>query len=33
MIFNSHSHDKLACAFGAVMFAGLSFAAALFPVI
>jgi hypothetical protein len=32
MIFNSHSQDKLACALGALMFAGLSFAAALFPI-
>ena len=30
---HSTSQDQLACAFGALMFAGLSFSAALFPLI
>ena len=33
MFSNSHSQDQLACAFGAMVFAGLSFGAALFPLI
>lgn len=33
MFSQSHSQDRLACAFGALMFAGLSFGAALFPII
>jgi hypothetical protein len=33
MLFNSHGNDRLACAIGALLFAGLSFASALFPVI
>lgn len=31
MFIQSHSQDRLACAFGALIFAGLSFSAALFP--
>lgn len=33
MLFNSKEQDQLACAFGALVFAGLSFGAALFPLI
>lgn len=33
MFSNVKSQDQLACAFGALMFAGLSFGAALFPLI
>ena len=33
MFSNIKSQDQLACAFGALMFAGLSFGAALFPLI
>ena len=33
MYSNIKSQDQLACAFGALMFAGLSFGAALFPLI
>ena len=33
MFSQSLSQDRLACAFGALMFAGLSFGAALFPLI
>ena len=31
--FQSYSQDRLACAFGALTFAGLAFAAALYPLI
>lgn len=33
MLFKSHNQDQLACAFGALVFAGLSFGAVLFPLI
>jgi hypothetical protein len=33
MYSKSYSQDQLACAFGALVFAGLSFGAALFPLI
>ena len=33
MFISSHKQDQLACAFGALIFAGLSFGAALFPLI
>ena len=33
MFSNVKSQDQLTCAFGALMFAGLSFGAALFPLI
>lgn len=33
MLFNAKSQDQLACALGALVFAGLSFGAALFPLI
>ena len=32
-MFKSHSQGQVACAFGAMVFAGLSFGAALFPLI
>ena len=31
MFSQSYSQDRLACAFGALIFAGLSFSAAIFP--
>lgn len=31
MLFKTHTQDQLACAFGALVLAGLSFGAALFP--
>jgi hypothetical protein len=33
MLFKSHNQDQLACAFGALVFSGLAFGAALFPII
>jgi hypothetical protein len=33
MFVQSYSQDRLACAFGALVFAGLSIASALFPLI
>ena len=33
MFSKSHNQDQLACAFGALVFSGLSFGAALFPLI
>jgi hypothetical protein len=33
MLFKSHNQDQLACAFGALVFAALSFGAVLFPLI
>lgn len=33
MFSKSHKQDHLACAFGALVFSGLSFGAALFPLI
>ena len=33
MFISSYSPDRLACAFGAMTFAGLAFAAALYPLI
>ena len=33
MLFKSHNQDLMACAFGALVFSGLSFGAALFPLI
>ena len=33
MFISSYSQDRLACAFGAMTFAGLAFAAALYPLI
>ena len=31
MLFKSQNHDLMACAFGALVFSGLSLGAALFP--
>lgn len=33
MLFSSKNQDQMACAFGALVFAGLAFAAALYPII
>jgi hypothetical protein len=33
MLFKSHNQDQLACALGALVFAGLSFGSVLFPLI